>query len=57
MSTSQPTVQFSFGDTTLEGQVVHRDPVGAYNRPPEDMLTVEVDGEPYRVLEHEADPV
>ena len=57
MSTSNPTVQFPFGDATLEGQVVDRELVAAYNRPPEDKLTVEVDGEPYRVLEHEAHPV
>jgi hypothetical protein len=57
MSSSSETVQFSIGDAVLEGPVVDRELVAAYNRPPEDKLTVDVDGHRYSVLEGDADPI
>lgn len=47
-----PTVQFSFGDTVLRGEVVDSHPEADVTGPAE-VLIVDVDGERYRT--HQAD--
>lgn len=49
-------VQFEFVDTALEGEVVAERPAYRYNDPRRTILSVDVDGRRYRVLERDTRP-